>query len=291
MLEKKKYNSWTELIHSAYAYGMANALPEAVEQSVEMTANDMRDSFLRGSNPPEVRPSGGINCAGMTQLLARGAVNERPDIDHARALFCVGHYLHNIMYMALRSALPHEDFNVIVEEEVALPEWWPSDHPRFRGKGHIDLQLECTAMDDWFIQGVKPSIVADIKTKHTRGITQIKDVIEPETDVFGNLDQLAVYSDNQGTLANGALLIFMNREVPKTPNRLKVKPVFAGELEEALANVKRRVGLAVDPAAPFTPELWQRKEDGFTGFVPCKGYCDVQAQCERLRSGEDSWDV
>jgi len=116
-------------------------------------------------------------------------------------------------------------------------------------------------------------------------MTKTKDIIEPASDIWGNLDQLAVYSDLKGTVEAGALLVYLNRETPKDKAKMiKAQYVFPEHLQEALVNVKRRVA---GWDGPFNPELWDRKMAGDKNFMPCQGYCSVQAECEARRSIDD----
>jgi hypothetical protein len=284
MLTKKQYASWTELLTAAYHHGLANMEKTHLDKAKELLMEDLDSSFLRGADTPCVRPSGGVNCAAMTQLIAQGYGRSEGD-DLPRMLFATGHFHHNLAYAALMSALPKEAFHLEVEEEVDLTmDWWPKADG-FKQQGHIDLQLRCLD-PEWLAPGVPQRIVADIKTKHSLGMRNIKDIIEPASDIWGNLDQLAIYSDLKGTTDGGALLIYINREAPKKDSgKLKVQYVFPEHLKEALGNVKRRVG-AWD--GPFYPELWDRKQKGDKNFMPCQGYCSVQAECEARREG---WEV
>lgn len=282
MLKKQRYDSWTELITAAYHHGLANMAQIHLDKAKELLVDDIDSSFMRGSEKPTVRPSGGINCAATTQLVAQGYGMAEEDLP--RMLFATGHFFHNIAYAALLSALPAEAFHLEIEEEVDLTmKWWPRNDG-FKQQGHIDLQLRCLD-PEWLAPGVPLYIVADIKTKHSLGMSKIKSIVEPVNDVFGNLDQLAVYSDLKGTTDAGALLIYLNREAPKTDNKIRVQYIFPDHLKEALGNVKRRVG-AWD--GPFYPELWDRKQKGDKNFMPCQGYCSVQAECEARREG---WEV
>ena len=284
VLEKKQYSSWSHLIVEAYHHGMANMDKAHLDKAKELLMDDLESSFLRGEEKPCVRPSGGINCAAMTQLIAQGYGRSEGD-DLPRMLFATGHFHHNLTYAALMSALPKEAFHLEIEEEVDLTmDWWPKADG-FKQQGHIDLQLRCLD-PEWFIPGVPHYIMADIKTKHALGMTKTKDIIEPASDIWGNLDQLAVYSDLKGTTDAGALLIYLNRETPKERyKRLKAQYVLPEHLQEALVNVKRRVG-AWD--GPFYPELWDRKQKGDKNFMPCQGYCSVQPECEARR---EAWEV
>lgn len=280
-LPKKRYASWSDLLVAAYHHGTQNMDPLHLEYATRMLADDMKSSFLRGTDPPCVRPSGGLNCQGITALTAEGFGHEEGELP--RPLFAAGHFWHNLTYAALLSALPKEAFHLEIEEEVDLSplDWWPV-HERYKSKGHIDLQLKCLD-PEWLPEGEPLSIVADIKTKHSLGMSKLASVVEPANDVWGNLSQLAVYSDLKGTIQDGALLIYVNREVSKTKgNQFKVKKIFAEHLQEELVNVKRRV------SGGFHPELWLRKQAGDKTFMPCQGYCPVQAECEARREG---WEV
>ena len=284
MLKKTQYTSWTQLLTEAYHLGMANMDPLHLEKAKDWLMADLNSSFLRGSDDPCVRPSGGINCAAMTQLLSQGHGQSEGE-DLPRMLFATGHFHHNLAYAAFMSALPQEAFFLKVEEEVDLTmDWWPK-MAGFRQQGHIDLQLRCLD-PEWLAPNVPPFIIADIKTKHSLGMKRTKDIVEPSNDIWGNLDQLAVYSDLKGTLEAGALLIYLNREVPKAKgSRIKVQYVFPEHLQEAGDNVRRRVGLASKKGeAKLDPELWLRKQSGERTFMPCQGYCPVQAECESLRA-------
>lgn len=286
MLNKKQYQDWNSLITDAYHYGMAHMNPVHLEKAKEWLLDDLDSSFLRGSDPPAVRPSGGINCSARTALLAEGFGAEDP-ADLPRALFATGHFHHNLLYAALLSALPIDAVHLEIEEEVDLAPlgWWPLQDG-FKKRGHIDLQLTALS-EEWLAPHVPRKIVCDVKTKHTLGIKQLKDIITVDNDVFGNIDQLATYSALKGTVESGAILIYVNREVPKAlGSRLATRYIFPQHLEEARANVERRVTMAV--AGEFEPELWLRKERKEVGFVPCANYCDVSDECERRREG---WEV
>lgn len=285
MLPKKTYDSWMSLVVDAYHYGMANMSEVHLEKAKEWLCDDLDSSFLRGSSTPAVRPSGGINCAGQTALIAEGHGAPEDPRDLPRALFATGHFHHNLFYAALLSALPIDAVHLEIEEEVDLAPlgWWPTDRDGFRTKGHIDLQL--TLLDDeWLLPHVPRQIMVDVKTKHSLGMKQIKDVIEPASDIWGNIDQLATYSALKGTVENGAMLVYINREVPKAHgSRMRAQYIFPEHLEEARANVQRRINSAV--TGEFDPELWLRKQRGEKTFMPCQGYCPVQAECERRREG------
>lgn len=284
MLEKKQYPDWTSLIVDAYHHGMANMQEVHLEKAKEWFMDDLDSSFLRGSDTPAVRPSGGINCAGQTALIAEGFGAAEDARDLPRMLFATGHFHHNMLYAALLSALPIDAIHLEIEEVVDLAPlgWWP-ERDGFKQKGHIDLQLTCLD-DGWLAPSAPRKIMADVKTKHSLGMKKTKDIVQPANDVWGNIDQLAVYSALKGTVESGALLIYVNREVPKAVgSRIKAQYVFPQYLEEARANVERRV------TGGFEPELWLRKERGETKeFLPCQGYCPVQAECERRREG---WEV
>lgn len=255
--------------------------PEHLEMASRLLNEDMESSYLRGVEPPCVRPSSGLNCQGITALTAEGFGESEKELP--RNLFAVGHFWHNMTYAALLSALPRDAFYLQVEEEVSLDplDWWPKT-PQFKQKGHIDLQLKCLD-PEWLPEGEPMELVADIKTKHSLGMSKIAAVVESSNDVWGNLAQLAVYSDLKGTIKDGALLIYVNREAPKAKgNQFKVKRIFGEHLQEELENVKRRV------SGEFSPELWLRKQAGEKTFMPCQGYCPVQAECEARREG---WEV
>lgn len=286
MLNKKTYDSWNSLIIDAYHHGMANMDEVHLEKAKEWLNDDLSGSFLRGSDPPAVRPSGAINCAGQTALVAEGFGAEDPR-DLPRALFATGHFHHNLLYAALMSALPIDAVHLEIEEEVDLAPlgWWPTDHEGFKKRGHIDLQLTCLD-DDWLEPHVPRKIMVDVKTKHSLGMKQLKDIITPDEDVWGNIDQLAVYSALKGTTENGAILVYVNREVPKAQgSRIATRYIFPEHLEQARANVERRVRAAA--AGDFEPELWLRKQAGDKAFMPCQGYCSVQDECERRRESID----
>ena len=282
MLDKKQYSSWTELLTAAYHHGMANMEKLHLDKAKELLMDDLDSSFLRGADKPVVRPSGGINCAATTQLIAQGY--GQADEELPRMLFATGHFHHNLTYAALLSALPADAFHLEIEEEVDLTmDWWPKVDG-FKQQGHIDLQLRCLD-PEWLGPGVPSYIMADIKTKNGLGMNKIKDIIEPANDIWGNLDQLAVYSDLKGTMDSGAILIYVNRETPKkNSSKLRVQRIFPEHLQEALGNVKRRVQ---GWDGPFDPELWDRKMAGDKNFMPCQGYCAVQAECEARRSADD----
>lgn len=285
MLQQKTYSSWTELFHEAWHHGMENMDPIHLEAALERNAEDYRSSFLRGADEPCVRPSGGLNCAAMAQLIARG--HGKADEDLPRLLFSLGHNLHNLSYAALQSALPPEDFEIIVEEEIDLwkLDFWPQDITKFKRHGHVDLQVRCKN-DAWLRDGVPRYVVCDAKTKHSLGMKQLKDIIEPEGDVWGNIDQLAIYSAVLGSLDNGGLLLYVNREAPKNKGaQFAARYVFPEHVIEAFENVKRRVILAGDPNSAIYPEMWEYKQNSKTKvFVPCQGYCSVQAACEAERA-------
>jgi hypothetical protein len=280
-LPKKRYQSWGDLIVKAYHHGVQNMDATHLHTCTGFLVADLEDSFLRGADPPWVRPSSGLNCQGITALTAEGFGTEEEELP--RTLFASGHFWHNLTYAALLSALPEDAFVLNIEEEVDLSplEWWPV-HERYKSKGHIDLQIRC--LDSaWLPEGESLSLVADIKTKHSLGMSKIPSLIEPSNDVWGNLSQLAVYSALKGTIESGALLIYLNREAPKAKGKqIKVKRIFPEALLEELENVKRRI------VGEFSPELWLRKQAGEKTFMPCQGYCDVQAECERRREG---WEV
>jgi hypothetical protein len=288
MLTKQQYPDWTSLIVDAYHHGMAHMNEDTLEFYTNALADDLRSSFLRGSDTPAVRPSSGINCSAMTALVAEGFGAAEDPRDLPRALFATGHFHHNLLYAALESALPPDAIKLTIEEVVDLEplEWWP-DRDGFKQKGHIDLQLECLD-DGWLGPDAPRRIVADVKTKHSLGMAKTKDIVQPDNDVWGNIDQLAVYSALKGTTENGALLIYVNREVPKAiGKRIKAQYIFPQYLEEARANVERRLAAAV--AGEFDPELWLRKQAGSKEFMPCQGsptpYCPVATECERRREG------
>jgi len=286
MLEPKTYPDWTSLIVDAYHHGMAHMQEEHLEQYMDDLRDDLRSSFLRGSDKPAVRPSGGINCAGLTALMAEGFGAAEDPRDLPRALFATGHFHHNLLYAALSSALPASAFKLTIEEVVDLTPlaWWP-DGDGFKQRGHIDLQLECVD-DNWLADNAPRKIVADVKTKHSLGMKKTQDIVQPSNDIWGNIDQLAVYSALKGTVNDGALLIYINREVPKAlGSRIKAQYIFPQYLEEARANVERRLKAAV--AGEFDPELWLRKQAGDKTFMPCQGYCAVQEECERRRETLD----
>lgn len=286
MLEPKTYPDWTSLIVDAYHHGMAHMQEEHLEKYMDDLRDDMRSSFLRGSDTPAVRPSGGINCSAMTALVAEGFGAAEDPRDLPRALFATGHFHHNLLYAALSSALPADAVKLTIEEVVDLEPlpWWPK-RDGFKQRGHIDLQLECVD-DNWLACNAPRKIVADVKTKHSLGMKKTQDIVQPSNDIWGNIDQLAVYSALKGTVQDGALLIYVNREVPKAlGSRIKAQYIFPQYLEEARGNVERRLKAAV--AGEFDPELWLRKQAGSKEFMPCQGYCAVQDECERRRETLD----
>lgn len=290
-LPKKQFASWSELIVEAYHHGMANMDPLHLEKAKELLFDDIDSSFLRGSDTPAVRPSGGINCAGQTALIAEGFGAAEDARDLPRMLFATGHFHHNMLYAALLSALPKEAFHLEIEEEVDLAplDWWPKVDG-FKQQGHIDLQLTCLD-DDWLAPSAPRKIMADVKTRHSLGMKRKQDIITPSNDVWGNLSQLAVYSALKGTVDSGAILVYVNREVPKAlGNRVKCSYIFPEFLNAELEAVKDRMDKAV--RGEFDPEMWRRKHHGGDlekEFVPCQGspvpYCPVASECEKRREG------
>jgi len=291
MLTKKQYPDWTSLIVDAYHHGMAHMQEEHLEKYMDDLRDDLRSSFLRGSSTPAVRPSGGINCSAMTALLAEGFGAAEDPRDLPRVLFATGHFHHNLLYAALSSALPPDAFRLTIEEVVDLEPlpWWPVG-PGFNLSGHIDLQLECVD-DSWLACNAPRKIVADVKTRHSLGMKKKKDIVTPSNDVWGNLSQLAVYSALKGTIEDGALLVYINREVPKAlGSRIQCAHIFPEYLSAELEAVKIRLDKAV--RGEFDPEMWRRKYHGgdlAKEFVPCQGsptpYCPVATECERRREG------
>lgn len=285
MLEKQEYNCWSYIIKDAWHHGLANMTQEVLDKYGEFILNDLEGSFLRPSDVPAVRPSGNLHCAGLTWLVAQGKVSPESLSSNSRVLFATGHFQHNLLYAALECALPANAFKVTVEEEIDLElPWWPKDHPYFKQRGHVDLQIECTD-PEWLAEGVPSRMLFDAKTKHNKGMSELKREITAATDLFGNINQLAIYAAVLG-YTEGAMLVYINREAPSASAKVAAidcRHIFPDALDEALANTKRRVEAAAK-GVDFDPELWRRKQEGDLKWVPCDLYCAAVDACKELRT-------
>ena len=287
MLTPTKYNDWGALIAAAWHYGLNNMTSEVLEWAIEELSKDLRSSFLEPAHEPAVRPSGNINCAAKPWLITRGLAEPEELTGIKRLLFATGHFHHNLLYAAMKVALPPEDFQIVPEEEIPLPYWFHQDRAEYKKVGHIDLQFgaKCTN-GDWFEDHVPEFMLVDVKTKHSMGMGQLKGAITASNDIYGNIDQLAVYNKvlaERGEKVNGATLVYVNREVPSAYAKTRAidsRFVLQEDLDEAFANVTRRI----DPDAEFDPELWLRED---LKWKPCEKYCDLSKACEAEREKMD----
>lgn len=302
MLTKQQFPSWHALLTEALHYGMANMQPEALDKWLADLTGSVRRSMLDPfDGPARLKPSSGISCQGQAALILAGhAVADEPN----RVTYANGHFHHALCYAALESALPPDVVSLSLEEEFSLPDslpWWPEKGtPGFSDRSFIDITLELLD-DDWLARGLPRRLVADIKTKAGRSMSYAKPVHDVDKDVFGNSAQVALYSEMQGTLGAGALIISVNKEVSYLPaGRFGVSYIWPEDLQRVRDQVQARVEAA--GRGEFVPELWLRRDEPNSSgrgklFLPCNQvrgaepgttYCSVSAECEKRREG---WEV
>ena len=306
MLTKQQYPSWHALLTEAYHHGISNMVPEHLEEALKDIAENTRRSLSMSSEPdgpPRLKPSSGLICQGQAALMLEAAAEGRT-IDGGepnRVTFALGHYHHALVYAALESALPADAVKLVFEEEKQLADelpWWPEKGtPGFSHRGFIDITLELLD-PEWLAPGMPRRLVADVKTKAGRSMQYGGAIHNCAEDVFGNAGQVAVYSEIQGTLDAGGIIININKEAPALPEgRIGISYIRPDDLKEARDNVQRRLEKA--QAGEFLPELWLRRDEmKSTGrsklFVPCNQvrgaeagvtYCDVSTECAKRREG------
>jgi len=303
MLTKQEHADWSHLLQEALHHGMLNMQPEYLDYWIEDLGSSVRRTFLpeTDTRPARIKPSSGLNCQGLAALTLQGKTEERgrPNL----ANFATGHVHHALCYAALQSALPPDAIELNLEQEFSLPDslpWWPEKGtPGFSDRSFVDISLRVLE-DGWLPEGAPTHIVADIKTKPGRSMAYAKPVHSVDHDVFGNSEQVAVYSEMLGTLDNGAIILSVNKEVPALEDgRFGVSYIWPDDLKRVRDRAQARVEGAI--AGKFVPELWlRRNEPNASGrgklFVPCnkvKGgegetYCNASAACEALR---ESWEV
>jgi len=275
------YGSWPVLIQAAldHAFTPGNMNPGILAIYANLAAKDIMESFAVRPPDSRVRPSSGINCAAMPALVREGEVNERPGGNPL--LFATGHFHHNLIYAALHSALPKDDFKVLDESEIALPEWWPEDTKRYTQEGHRDLRLEAKA-EGWLAPNITPVATFDVKTKHGLGMSRdTKKAMILENDTWGNLAQLATYTQP----GEAGYILYSNREIPsehaQTP-QFKTCKVWADDLDK----VRDRVRWRVRQESRFYPELWmlyKNKKSPWKGYSPYAKYCNFLEACKKKR--------
>lgn len=305
MLTKQQYPSWHALLTEAYHHGISNMVPEHLEVALEEITDNTRRTVMQPSEPdgpPRLKPSSGLSCQGQAVLLLEAA-NEGRKIpsEPNRVSFALGHYHHSLVYAAFKSALPAEAFKLLFEEEKQLADelpWWPKKGtPGFSYRGFIDITLELLD-PEWLAPGMPRRLVADVKSKPGRSMQYGGAIHNCVEDVFGITTQVAIYSEIQGTLDAGGIVININKEVSYLEaGRIGISYIQPDEMREALEAAKQRLKDA--RAGEFVPELWLRRDEmKSTGrskiFIPCnqvKGaepgvtYCDVSDECAKRREG------
>lgn len=281
------YPDWSRFLTAVWKHGRCRGvIPRELITKHAYRAHDaIIESFTREGTDPQVRPSSFVACAQQTYYIAKEEVPE-PMPAEIPMTFAMGHVLHEVSFAAIEAALP-EGFSCEIEKEVTLPGWWPSDHPKFRDKGHIDLILH---VDDWNLAKEYldidecDSILVDLKSMGGYSWREHrKKHFGYEPDGFGYLTQLAIYTDAVGLQEQGALLAGINRDVlmsPLAPRRVPGK-VLAKELER----IKVAVNGAVKgtPAGPEFIERWGDDASFFCGTNGRKGYCPFKLACAKYR--------
>lgn len=293
------YTSLAAFLSDVIHAGSCNPDPRAFSDYYNAANAENQETFRRQiENGPQertrkrlLRGSSNLSCDGLVALTREGVVVDSIPPERQSILY-MGHVMHGEVYARIQSAIP--DFMLAsIEVKLSLPEWWPHalDHAADNGTADLiftvsPLFLNGPEYYKWFAKGVEiPMVfVGDVKSCSTYlypGYAGKKDMNDPQHDLYGYVSQMALYSDAVGSVANGGVLLFINRDRPG--DRVAVQQITGQRLTQELADIKRRVlGEFCPHKAQSFPQKTVERQCGNwrTGKA---GYCDVSEACMKRR--------
>jgi len=280
------YPDWSRFLKAVWMHGMSvkHIDPRLVGDHVDNACVSIKEAMTRRNEASTIRPSAFLACARQTFFAATG--EDRGEMpDNIGPTFSVGHLLHELSYAAVQSAMP-KGFEIEVEKEVTLPDWWPDDYSRFNQHGHVDMFVTVEDACDVYALGYLPedapsTMLVDFKTmggfsyrKHG------KTIFGEDPDAFGYLAQLSVYADALGVLDTGAIVAGINRDSLTQP--LNPRFVSPQALQDEVARVKIAMEMALEGQDPGEEFLVRHGKEAYfqCGRGGKAGFCAFRDICK-----------
>jgi len=280
-----RYPDWSRFLAAVWGWGTRTDTyePGVAKYHCWRAGEAASGSLVWRQEQRKVRPSSFINCARQTFFMREGH-DPQPMPPNIGLTFAVGHFLHELSYGAITSALP-DGFKASFEVDVDLPEWWPKNAEWANDRGHVDCIIEVTDKEKagkYLDVSEKRKALVDFKTMGGYSYREHKKKdYTSVADGFGYLSQLAVYA---GTVQPDVILLAgISRDQLTAP--LVARQISKDTLE---TEKKRMMSAFADDLKDPGPELldrWGEEAHFYCGGGRRSGYCPFRERCHATHPG------
>jgi len=279
------YPDWSRFVAAVWKHGMDNTVyePSLAKYHCWRAGEAASGALTRANEARRVRPSAFVACARQTFFMQEGH-EPQPMPPNIGLTFAVGHFLHEVSFGALQSALP-EGFEIDFEVAVPLPSWWPDTGEAWvNRKGHIDciIEVKDSAKAGKYlpINGDRKALI-DLKSMGGYSFREHKKKDYASVpDSFGYLTQLAIYADV--IRPDVVLLAGISRD--QLTADMSARRIHPDKLGNELRRVKAALVQKGDPG-PELQDRWGKKVDFFCGGGGRPGYCPFRERCHATHPG------